>query len=616
MNSSPEKEKFNVRRIIFGNTFVAFSAMFLMTTAAVGLADRTPFFKFLNGKTYDILFCVRSLIHDPKTRAPVAMVDVDDRTLSDPDFQIPMALWHNYFGDVMEGMSASGALAIGLDYLLPGALFDDQIQGYSQVWRKAIIRSRNNGSPVVTGFIQKKDRRIIPHKTFLFVLGAKHVGYFNLTPDGDDVVRRQRLRIPAAHGESLHAFAHLLFRLLQPDRRLPFDDIYIDFIPQNDFFPRYSLSEVYRKAVEGDLFFLKQHFQNKIVIIGNVDSMSQDCYPTPLRYLSDAHQRLPGPDIHASVIQTLYAGGFFHDLSTSAALAVYFALSVISGLVVGLLRSKWAVAGLFFLIAAFFLVSLWAFLNFWIVPLASGLSAVALTLVLASMYRHSVLNREKRRLHHLFEMFLTSRVARGVLQLDPSKLLEAEEKRLCILFSDIRGFTTFSQKNKDMEVVRRLNEYFGPMSDVVTRHDGVVSRFFGDGMLAFFGAFEETDNPSLAGARAALEMLNKLRNLNDGWRMENKETFDIGIGLHTGYVALGGVGSLKRMEFTLTGDAANLASRVESKTKELGERILVSDEVYRDIQDQMPAAVVFEDKGVQQVKGRDPIRLHAMKIRE
>jgi adenylate cyclase len=616
MNFSPEKKKRNARQIIFGRTLAAFGAMFLMTTVVIGLADQTPLFKILNGKTYDVLFCVRSLIHDPKTRAPVAMVDVDDRTLSDPGFQIPMALWHEYFGVVMEEISASGALAIGLDYLLPGVLFDDRFPGYSQVWRKAIIRSRNSGTPVVTGFFQKKDRRVIPHKTYLFALGAEHVGYFNLTHDGDDVVRRQRLRIDTKHGESLHSFAHLLFRLLKPDHQLPLDDIYIDFVPHKRFFPRHSFSEVYRKALEGDLFFLKQQFQNKIVIIGNVDSMSQDYYSTPLRHVSDTHKRLAGPDIHASVIQTLHAGRFFRNLSTPATLALYFALSSIAGIVIGFPRFKWAASGLFSLIAAFFLVSVWAFLNFRVVPLASGLTAVALTLVLASMYRYGVLNREKRRLHHLFEMFLTSRVARGVMQLDPSKLLEGEEKRLCILFSDIRGFTTFSRENKDMAVVRRLNEYFGPMSDVITRHGGVVSRFFGDGMLAFFGAFDETDNPSLAGARAALEMLRQLRNLNDEWRMENKETFDIGIGLHTGHVALGGVGSLRRMEFTLTGDAANLASRVEGKTKDLGETILISDEVHKDIHDKMPVAIVFEDKGVQSVKGRDPIRLYAMKIKE
>ena len=600
----------------FRNRYLVVCLVSLVSMAVIGLADVSRPLSFLNLKTYDLLFCIRSKTWHSENKAPIVMVDVDDDTLSRKEFQTPMALWHGYFGDVIEGLSDGGAQAIGLDYMLPSALFDDSIKGYSRSWRKAIVYSRNKETPVVAGFIQNKKRRIIPHKKYVFAIGSENIGFFNITPDQDDVVRRQRLIVHTKDGGQLHSFGYRLFQKLKPEYQLQFGVVYIDFPPQDDFFPRFGFSEVYRRVINKDLFFLKQNFKDKIVIVGNVNSLSHDRYLTPLRYLNDGHERMHGPDIHASVIQTLYADRFLKKFSAYAIFPFYFALAALTGLLTVHLPFRRLIFSLISLIALLLLVSVFCFLQLRVLPLASGLSVIALSLMMVSVYRYMVLDSEKRRVHRLFEMFLTSQVVQGVLELEDSKLREGKKMRLCILFSDIRGFTTFSKETDELEVVRRLNEYFGLMSEVVSGHGGVVSRFFGDGMLAFFGAFDDTENPSLSGAKASLNMLQKLRDLNNKWRWQNKEPFKIGIGLHTGEVALGGIGSDKRMEFTLTGDAANLASRVESKTKELGETILISKEVYDDIHDKMPNAVAFEDKGVQPIKGRTPKRLYALKWNE
>ncbi|MDM8517567.1 adenylate/guanylate cyclase domain-containing protein, partial [Desulfobacterales bacterium HSG16] len=574
---------------------------------------------FLNRKAYDTLFCIRSKIETiEQPEAPVVMVDVDDTTLEEMDFQIPIALWHEYFGVVIEALAESQAKVIGLDYLLPGVLFDDKIKDYSQVWRRAFILAQSYGTRVVTGFIQKEDRQIIPHKKYVLAIDAQNLGFFNLTLDGDDdVVRQQRLVVPTKNGKSLHSFGYRLFHAFDPDYRLSSEEIYIDFLPQNNFFPRYSFSDVYRKVKEGDVFFLKQHFKNKIVIIGTVDSLSHDRYLTPLQYLSDGYnKRMPGPDIHASIVHTLYGNRFFHEISGTARFGIYLFLTLITGFVAGFLRFRHITYSLITLVLIAFSVSVFSFLNFLILPIAPCMAAIGLNLMFSLSYRNVVLDREKRRIYRLFETFLTPQVAHGVLKLKNTELLKGKKMRLCILFSDIRGFTTFSKASDDLEVVERLNEYYAPMSDAVSDEGGVVSRFFGDGMLAFFGAFEETENPSLAGIKSALNMVKQLKGLNHDWQMAGKEPFKIGIGLHTGEVALGGIGSAKRIEFTLTGDAANLASRVESKTKELKETILISEDLYMDVYDQLPDTVRFEDKGVQAVKGRPPVRLYALKINE
>ncbi|MFH1090151.1 MAG: adenylate/guanylate cyclase domain-containing protein, partial [Pseudomonadota bacterium] len=184
-----------------------------------------------------------------------------------------------------------------------------------------------------------------------------------------------------------------------------------------------------------------------------------------------------------------------------------------------------------------------------------------------------------------------------------------ESKRLCLMFTDIRNFTTYSEKKEPTEVVSRLNEYLEAMSGVITSEGGVVDKYLGDGIMAFFGAFDEKVPATLAGARAALGMLEKLEKLNAKWSAEGLETFKIGIGMHTGVVKIGNIGSQNKMEFTVIGDAVNLASRLQDKTKELNEAIVISGESYQDL----GAAALVDDRGYVDIKGRSQTKVYALK---
>ncbi|MDY6852703.1 MAG: adenylate/guanylate cyclase domain-containing protein, partial [Thermodesulfobacteriota bacterium] len=157
--------------------------------------------------------------------------------------------------------------------------------------------------------------------------------------------------------------------------------------------------------------------------------------------------------------------------------------------------------------------------------------------------------------------------------------------------------------------VGRLNEYFEAMSAVIVSEGGVVDKFLGDGIMAFFGAFDEEPPPSLAGARAALKMLADLERLNAGWEARGEETFRIGVGMHTGMVKIGNIGSHNKMEYTVIGDAVNLASRLQDKTKSLGEPIVMSEETYHDL----TGVAMAEDKGFLDIKGRAQSRVYALK---
>jgi adenylate cyclase len=158
-----------------------------------------------------------------------------------------------------------------------------------------------------------------------------------------------------------------------------------------------------------------------------------------------------------------------------------------------------------------------------------------------------------------------------------------EDRQIAILFSDIRNFTAFSEKQLPYDVVHALNRYFNRVGASVTRYGGQIDNFIGDGMLALFGVTGDSDNPCLDAVRSALDMLAEVSAMRNYFETHFKFDLQIGIGIHYGEVVLGTVGFGERRRLTAIGDAVNLASRIESTNKEAGTSLLVSDNVLEKI---------------------------------
>jgi adenylate cyclase len=178
--------------------------------------------------------------------------------------------------------------------------------------------------------------------------------------------------------------------------------------------------------------------------------------------------------------------------------------------------------------------------------------------------------------------------------------LGGEEREVTLLFSDVRGFTTMSEAMKPHDVVRVLNSYFERMVDAVFEHEGMLDKFIGDGLMAVFGAPRSDEDHAMHAVRCALEMRRMLVEVNAMLKKSNLPELAIGIGLHTGRVVVGNIGSTKRMEYTAIGDAVNLAARLESQTKEQGVDILVSEATY----ERVSSRVVADPLGSVKVKGK------------
>lgn len=189
--------------------------------------------------------------------------------------------------------------------------------------------------------------------------------------------------------------------------------------------------------------------------------------------------------------------------------------------------------------------------------------------------------REKQGISRLFGQYVSPEVREKLVREKQDTV--GERKTVVVLFSDIRGFTTWSEGVAPEQLVRQLNEYFDEMVGAIQARGGTVDKFIGDAVMAVFGGLLEVANPSEAAVDAALAMRGRLAALNVQWRQRGWPELDNGIGLHKGAVLQGTIGSRDRKEFTVIGDAVNTASRLEGATKELGHSIVISREVQRDL---------------------------------
>ena len=209
---------------------------------------------------------------------------------------------------------------------------------------------------------------------------------------------------------------------------------------------------------------------------------------------------------------------------------------------------------------------------------------------------------ENDRINRIFGEYVSDEVREKVTH----KTLSMAGQRIhaVVLFSDIRGFTSLSEQMEPEPLVSQLNEYFDAMVEVIIRNRGVVDKFIGDALMVTFGAVIELDNPCANALKAAREMRAALEELNAGFRERGVPEIKIGIGMHYAEVMRGVIGSKKRKEYTVIGDGVNIAARLESITKKIGDGILFSEEFYQGLGQDSPEAPNIKKLGRLRLRGR------------
>jgi adenylate cyclase len=317
----------------------------------------------------------------------------------------------------------------------------------------------------------------------------------------------------------------------------------------------------------------------------------------------------PGVEIHATVIDNILHQNFLIHSGWTKFLDI--CTIIVVGLIMGLAvpRMK-AVAGIALslaLISAFVLANTAIFVryNVWMNLIYPALTMMTIYLGI-TVYRYVTEEREKKKVRGAFQYYLTASVINEILK-DPSKLkLGGDKKNLSVMFSDIRGFTSISEKLSPEELVRLLNEYLTAMTDVVFKYDGLLDKYIGDAIMAVFGAPLDQPDHALRACRTGIEMMSELRRLREKWAAEGRPDVNIGVGINTGDMVVGNMGSEMRFDYTVMGDSVNLASRLEGTNKEYGTNIIISEFTYEIVKDDL----LCRELDAVRVKGKKlPVRI-------
>ena len=282
-------------------------------------------------------------------------------------------------------------------------------------------------------------------------------------------------------------------------------------------------------------------------------------------------------------------------------------LGIPLGIWMALVSPRWMWSGIA-LIAPLVLLDYVTFLRGWWLNFTIPAFTLSTNVLLVSLYRSLFEEKEKRRVRSAFGQYLSPEVIRRLL-VNP-QLVEPKKTEITIMFSDIRGFTTISEKLDAQDLALFLNQYLSDMTRLVFEHQGTLDKYIGDAVMAFWGAPYEEPGHATRGCNTALKMMDRVREMQKKWESEGKPRLDIGIGLNTGVASVGNMGSSLRYGYTALGDSVNLSSRLEGLNKDYGTHILANETTFAAANGD---GFVFRELDLIRVKGKlQPVTIYEL----
>ena len=573
--------------------------------AAGLLASSAGMVAGLDNAILDGLFRFNRQHHERGVRAEPVIVGIDEAFLESIDE--PLTLSHFHIARFLDAMVRARPRAVGLDLALPDKQFqtlarsDQPGADFHRVLLAALLRASRE-IPVVAAKdwdIERGRYRDI-HVDYATALslpgraGQSHASaIFCSDPDG-----RIR-RYPGAECQpggtdstlagEISAAAGIRGQwsgLIDYQLGAPFT-----YVP---------MQSVLALEAKGDDAALQALFRDRTVLLGTVlsDTDLLDL-PVPLAAWRPDSNRTPGVLAHAQLLRTMFNDAFIQPAPAWAMLLLIALFSLFwlgEAVIVKLALLAVSAAGLLWLCSQLLLAGVW------LPPAAAlltGLAAGGGRTALQGWRNFS----DKRRLTRTFGGYVSPLVMREIIAGGPAAVGEGRKLDVCVLFSDIRDFTSLSEHMPAEAVVALLNRYFARMTQVVHQHEGTVDKFIGDGLMAFFGAPNLLESPSRNAFAAARDMLASLEQLNAELAAEGRPPLAMGVGLHFGEAVIGHIGSAERHSYTAIGDTVNTASRLESLCKALGYPVLCSEAVATALGESARLVPL----GAQTLKGRSSI---------
>lgn len=360
------------------------------------------------------------------------------------------------------------------------------------------------------------------------------------------------------------------------------------------------------RDVRQDVVSKKDFLKDKSLIVGATAVATYDLRSTP------TEANYPGPEIHLTALANLFEQNFLRHPPKESQ---WWPLALFGGGIVlsagfALLGSISASLLMLLSLLVFIAADFWLFLkhNY----LVTGVFGVLLIFVshgAITVFRFFTEERKKKELKSTFSKYVSPAIVDELLR-EPDKLkLGGRRQRMSVFFSDLRGFTTISEKLSPEDLVKLLNRYLSPMTEIVFKNKGTLDKYMGDAIMAFFGAPVASPDHAQQACRCALESLKKLKELQIEFEKEGLPHIDIGIGINTGEMNVGNMGSNIVQNYTVMGDSVNLASRLEGTNKEYGSKVIISEFTFEDVKNNFLAREIDRVR----VKGKlDPVRIYEL----
>ncbi|NOZ10720.1 MAG: adenylate/guanylate cyclase domain-containing protein [Gammaproteobacteria bacterium] len=357
-------------------------------------------------------------------------------------------------------------------------------------------------------------------------------------------------------------------------------------------FPYVSATQVLNQTVPGDV-----KLKGTIALIGTTAPGLLDLRNTPVQKI------YPGVEIHANLVSAILDDRFQHRpaYTLGAELVILVVIGLMLALILPLLNSVWSTLFAFTVFAVTVILNLmvWQYSNF-VLPLASPLLLIMVLFMHNTSYGYFVESRSKRQLGGLFGQYVPPELVEEMSK-DPQRYsLQGERREMTVLFSDVRGFTTISEGLNPEELSDLMNAFLTPMTEVIHQYRGTIDKYMGDAIMAFWGAPLNNPDHARFALEAAMAMDARLQEIQEQFAERGWPPIKVGIGLNTGEMNVGNMGSAFRMAYTVLGDAVNLGSRLEGLTKQYGVTIIVSEYTRNAVAD-----FVYRELDRVRVKGKD-----------
>jgi adenylate cyclase len=625
------KKKYKEKRLVSGSILIGTIILSLIIGYIPTIID-------IERNLIDYRFKVRGTLD--VSQSPIVIVAIDDQSDESTPERWPWP--RSYYAHLIENLNQAGAAVIGIDVIFgqadvhgeeSDAAFASALEEYDNIVLAGKIEKRrlSYGQDDYVSLVEPFD---------LFAETGVSWGLASMEGDPDGILRRYP--VGQVYNDSIYpSFAVEVIKKYQElSAQAPLtadeknfyigsytlpkfesDAILINFAGPSNIFQYYSFDAV----VDDEAFDLLEEYdldsfsdpgdeefdippgllysgmlKDKIVLVGATMKELHDFFNTPFELTS-------GVEVHANALQTILSQNYLQGISSGVYYLLLIVLAVLVWLFTRYLPTLGGTLAAVSLAIIYFIVAFWLFIQFnLVIEIAIPILLIGFAYIGHTVYHYILSQHEKKMIQGAFMHYVPEKVVKELIGNPEKLILGGEERIVTVLFADVANFTSISEKLSPVDLVQLLNEYLTEMTDIILSYEGIIDKYEGDAIMAEFGVPVPFELHARNACEAALKMQNRLKELRRKWKEENKPQLRARIGINTGEVIVGNMGSRDVFDYTVMGDHVNLGSRLEGANKFYGTSIMISEFTHDMIQN----GFVTRELDLIRVKGKEkPIKV-------